>query len=232
MDTPSGSSLSALSWQHPGVEWSTDVTQADWIVERLHPFAQDVGSAIPEGFEAYARVFHPARRGDRPVRWAEVAAWSGRIVHPEMQWHRIADGPWPPPFDTEPWTGSSAIEPAAALVDVLSPSDTCWFGVWEGFGGFEYPAVPKVEVPCRAYFLYQGSINDALAFVDYPYRRTPQLWWSSDRSWCISSEIDFAWTYVGGAAWLVDRILADPRLEALPAEITDRFTYDSDRLNT
>jgi len=37
-----------------------NVSPARWIKDRLHPFAQDTGSVIPEGFEAYARVFHPA----------------------------------------------------------------------------------------------------------------------------------------------------------------------------
>ena len=207
------------------------MAQADWIVERLHPFAQDVGSIVPEGFEAYARVFHPAHRGDEPVRWAEVATWSGRIVHAEMQWHRIAGGRGDPPFDSSPSTGALAVVPAADLVDLLSPAPDCWFAVWEGFGGFDYPAAPKVEVPGRRYFLYRGSIIDALAFVDHPHRRTPQWWWPVDRSWFVSSEIDLMETYVGGSAELINRILAEPCLEALPARISDRFTHDADLLN-
>ena len=59
------------------VEWSSEVGAADWIVERLHPFGSDVGSFVPEGLEAYARVLHPLRRvadgREIKVRWAEVA---------------------------------------------------------------------------------------------------------------------------------------------------------------
>src|SRR5439155_18457096 len=52
---------------------------ASWIAARLHSFAQDVGSVIPEGFAAYARVFHPPYRitpdGNQiPVRWKDIAA--------------------------------------------------------------------------------------------------------------------------------------------------------------
>ena len=49
-----------------------------------------VAALLPRGFGRYARLFHPARnqRGER-VRWAEVAAWSGRTVHPLMAFERI-----------------------------------------------------------------------------------------------------------------------------------------------
>jgi hypothetical protein len=48
----------------------------------------------------------------------------------------------------------------------------------------------------------------------------------------VATEIDFAWTYVGGSTAAIDAVLGDPRLEALPAKATDRFTHDSDLLNT
>ena len=52
-----------------------------------------VSSVVPAGFEAYARVLHPAEEplhgGDRVVRWAEVAAWSGLPLRPGSQFHSI-----------------------------------------------------------------------------------------------------------------------------------------------
>src|SRR4051812_5896338 len=38
----------------------------DWIVERLHGFARDVGSLVPGSFPAYARLLHPALHGMEP----------------------------------------------------------------------------------------------------------------------------------------------------------------------
>src|SRR5687768_770603 len=63
---------------------------ASWILSRLHPFGQDVGSFIPEGFAAYARVLHPAYRmtsdGNKtPVRWREISAANDRTIAAEMQ---------------------------------------------------------------------------------------------------------------------------------------------------
>lgn len=61
--------------------WSSAVEEASWIGERLSAFDSHVAtSVVSAGFEAYARVLHPAEepgRGGRLVRWRQVAAWSG-----------------------------------------------------------------------------------------------------------------------------------------------------------
>jgi len=70
-----------------------DVSPAGWIGPRLHPFTLDTGSVIPEGFEAYCRIFHPVEPQwpeTRGRRWADVAAENGRIAHPKMQFHMIS----------------------------------------------------------------------------------------------------------------------------------------------
>lgn len=46
------------------MEWASDVSAADWIVDRLRHFRTDLGSFVPEGFAAYARILHPAWRGE------------------------------------------------------------------------------------------------------------------------------------------------------------------------
>jgi hypothetical protein len=52
-----------------------------------------------------------------------------------------------------------------------------------------------------------------------------------DRAWCVATEADYAWTYAGGTRHLVERLLADDRLEVLPARLTDRPFYGNDLLN-
>lgn len=44
------------------LELRDDLSPADWIIDRIHDFGVNVGSVIPEGFDAYARIFHPAIR--------------------------------------------------------------------------------------------------------------------------------------------------------------------------
>ena len=124
------------------IDWAEDVSAAQWIRPRLHPFAQDVGSVVPEGFEAYVRLLHPVETGaDRRERWGDVARRNGRIVHPEMQFHWISRplGAKPPDDhdrgDGTSW-GSLPLPERMTLVEVLgrytTTVDSCWFCVWEG----------------------------------------------------------------------------------------------------
>jgi len=49
------------------------------------------------------------------------------------------------------------------------------------------------------------------------------LWWPQDRAWFVASEIDLAWTYVGGPAGPISQLLAETRIEALPAAPDDEL---------
>jgi hypothetical protein len=245
--------------------WSGDVTEGDWIVERLHPFAQDVGSLIPEGFAAYARVLHPLDSGVYGAsRWAEVASRNGRIAHRVMQLHRISRQVGDPEPNSRQraggveW-GSLPADELQALASVLgrhsSASTGCWFGVWDGYGqlhgspavarlsstgegghvaGIAPPEVlsgPRLRVPGREYLLLRGPLSSVSTLQASLGGQSPNLWWPATRTWCVATEIDLAWTYVGGSAALIAHLLADQRLEVLPAESSDGFTYDSDLLN-
>ena len=244
--------------------WSGDVHQADWIEPRLTAWQDGypVVAVVPAGFATYARVLHPAGTGgneDRPVRWAEVAAWSGLPLRPDAQFHSVAlphtDPGGPPPYRHDPCKGSLNQPDAAVLAGIVrdwtaTPED-CWFCVWDGYGwGSGVPLVavdhfgrprealpppppdpvpgpvrtgPHVELPHRSYLLYRGPAEAALALValDGTRGQCPNLWWPVDRAWCVASELDLPWTYVGGPRELVDAILADDRIEALPAAPDD-----------
>jgi hypothetical protein len=88
------------------------------------------------------------------------------------------------------------------------------------------PAGPRVEIPGRSLALYEGPIGAAVAFVRFPTLQSPNLWWPDDRAWCVASEIDFCSTYVGGSPALIERILGDERLEAIPVRLEDRGIRD------
>lgn len=231
---------------YPEVEWLSDPAPASWIGPRLHSFAHDVGSVVPEGFETYARLFHPVETVEggipRRRRWAEVAAAKGRIVHPEMQFHLIsrAAGTRPPPGyhrGEGPSWGSLALPERQVLVELLragtTTPDRCWFCVWEGYGVLDDRGVEeRVRLPHRDYLLYRGPVEAALArLVHPPLDQSPNLWWPDDRSWIVATEVDFAWTYVGGSGHLIEGLRADGRLEALEATPADQISYDSDVLN-
>jgi hypothetical protein len=208
---------------------------AAWIPNRLHPFAQDVGAIIPTGFAAYARVLHPqywlTPGGiEIPVRWRDIAAANNRTVAAEMQHlDRNGDPTRISPSGEELWqqqsrTGRLPLEIAVRLSAILpaytQTPESCWFAVWEGFGdlGVRWSGAPMFSVPGRELFLLNGPVDDVLltlSEVDWSYL-SPNLWWPDDRAWCVATEIDFKWSYVGGSEACIEAILNDSELEALP----------------
>ena len=244
----------------PEWAWSEAAHQADWVGEALSPFGDHVvTSVVPGGFDAYARVLHPAEvpHADfgRVVRWREVAEWSGTTLGRNTQFHSIALPEERPGLEA-PWQGQGPalgrLLPADAMVlaEVISAWTTsperCWFCLWDGYGWENArlltpvgePAVRlpdpipenvrqgrRVRLPKRDYLLYTGPLEAVLASVPLSdQEQTPNLWWPEDRSWFVGSEIDLAWTYVGGPADMIEALLTEARIEALPAEPDDPLT--------
>lgn len=270
------------------LELQQDLTPTDWVVDCIHDFCVDVGSIVPNGFESYARLLHPAHRregdGEVPVRWSEIAAANGRTIHPEMQWPNIS-GVWehsgessPGLWDHEPEAGSLPLLYAERLGGLLaeytSTPQQVWFCAWEGWGGLKIhpdtranlvlyrraswtrrtirwarrtangirsrrraaarfnPPAPTLKLPSRAYHLFSGPIEGSTeSHCMPPSWQSANLWWPEDRAWFVATEIDFAWTYVGGSEALIQELIDDPTLEAISVQIDDSICYDSDRIN-
>jgi hypothetical protein len=269
--TPKPTTPELRGWDE--VTPSDDVEAADWIAPRLHGFAVDVGSVVPEGFGAYARIFHPAWWNEYPnrvpteVRWSDVAAANGTVVHPEMQFHSISrtafgGHSFSHGWNAQPRIGVLPAGQGAALAELLARNttspDVCWFCLWAGYGygsmksfsaapigepvpppmtqeqvrqtfGWpkpHQPSAPRVSLPGRDYVLYRGSVSSAAGWMD-----GPNIWWPDDRAWCVASEIDLPYTYVGGEQNLIDEILAHPAIESLPARLDHKITADGDKIN-
>jgi hypothetical protein len=165
------------------------------------------------------------------------------------------------PGDGPEW-GSLPLEERRVLVEHLGGHTTtptrCWFCVWDGFGGIDDQGVAaRVQLPRRDYLLRRGPIEAAMAPT--PHRQgpgygvivptasgaepsalpdvcwedqSPNLWWPEDRAWFVATEIDYAWTYIGGSPVPIEALVVDARLEVLPALLTDKPFYDSDTVNT
>jgi hypothetical protein len=254
-----------------GWAWSDQVGAADWIKPQLtsgYPFM--VTSVVPAGFEGYARILHPAQSpgpGDRAVRWAEIAAWSGLPLRADSQFHSVALSrqrpAQPAPWSGQPEQGTLYPPDAAVLASILrgwtAAPDQCWFCLWRGYGyahGVGASAVltavrggpaseeplagdppedaaarpdfvqdpvpetvrqgPGVELPNdRVYVLYTGPVEAAVgALGPLHAKQSANLWWPQDHAWCVGSDVDLHWTYVGGPAALIDQLVADQRIEA------------------
>jgi hypothetical protein len=229
-----------------------DVEPARWVVDGVRNFAYDVGSLVPVGFEAYARLFHPATRWvDAPagegveVRWSEVAAAHRRRAHPLMQWssltglrdhHQPASKPGV--WDDPPRDGSLGREQASALAGVLArftrTPETCWFAAWEGSGARAWPVreASTLVMPNRPMGLFTGPLAAVTTSFDlHGVEQLASLWWPDDRAWCVATDTDLNSTYLGGSAACIHALLDDDRLEIAEVSVDDKITWDSDVLN-
>ena len=238
-----------------GVEFSEDVSEARWVEERLSDSNMStVRSLLPNGFPAYARVFHPAYLNDdeeQPVRWSTVASWTGRTVHPLMQFDRVAGLPEGPhvnepdqPWGSRPTVGSIPEAECRTLVETLrgftTIPDICYFCLWDGWGNIDtrlYKAGSRVRAPHRDHLLFRGPIDAIMAFLatDWPrgnvWSNSPNLWWPEDRAWCVATDIDLCHTYIGGSRECIEAILSHPDLEALPTTLHASTYLISDIIN-
>ena len=233
-----------------GVEVAGNVSEAEWVEQSLSDFGT-VRSLLPGGFPAYARILHPAylgRGADRPVRWSTVASWTGRTVHPLMQFSRVAglcEGHgvmYPDPsWGTHPRVGSIPGPECRALIEVLrgftATADACHFCLWEGYGHIDaglYDAHRRVRAPGRDYLLFRGPLDAATAFIEWnrPLRgHSPNIWWPQDRAWCVATDIDLCDTFVGGSLQCIEAILQSRDLEALPTTLEARVDLGADTIN-
>ena len=250
LSTRGGTPIRQTKLAPDGVEFSEDVSEARWVEERLSAFGT-LRSLLPEGFAAYARILHPAylnRDEERPVRWSTVAEWTGRTVHPLMQFERIAglsedphDMYKDPPWGSLPKDGSIPERECRTLAKVLrsltSTPDSCFFCLWEGYGNIDtrlYKASSRVRAPGRDYLLFRGPIDAIMAFLagDGPFwGHSPNIWWPEDRAWCVATDIDLYDTYVGGSVECIEAIMSNPDLEALPTTIDARLDLHGDTIN-
>jgi hypothetical protein len=229
--------------------------RADWLPSRLTGDFGSVMRHVPDGFPAYARILHPPRKTDgTDGDWGTVARLSGRVAHRVMQWEAIATPPSGLQLVAAPWRGGGAM-PGSLSPDLLEllavvlaghtgdPGD-CLCGYWDGRRST--PAATSkaamLTLPGRRYSLRRcGLVGEAeaggeeasglsaRAALDW---QSPNLLWPSDKSWFVSTEVDFDSTLVGGSPELVADLLAEQGFEAWSMLATDSLADDSDTINS
>ncbi len=214
-----------------------DLSAAAWLEPLLVPDSWQVRMTAPQGFESYARIFFPFSGEDilqdgvvgdweEGVTWTELARRNGRTAHPLMEQETISDG--------QGACGSElADEQLTALLPILAShtsSTSGWFLLWDGFGDLNERVFSsrraRVKHSSRDYYLLRGPLA---SYADFP--DGPSYWWPEDRAWCWSSDIDFAWGYLGGSAACLDEVLAVPVIDALPTTPDNPAMSGMDTIN-
>lgn len=193
------------------LELQSDGKPADWVVESINEFGVRVGSVIPTGFESYVRLAH---RGNEPDEGTVPKAVVGQLT--------------------------------AILGSQTSTPDNVWFCVWDGFGSLSINGGgqvlnsspsgglrfrtnandgridPTVRLPNREYHLFFGPIQSIeTSFAAAPFWQSANLWWPDDRAWCVATEIDAAWTFIGGNTECLSALIESPGLDVAPVNVDD-----------
>lgn len=216
----------------PGLTHLATLDAAEWLRASLTTFGRTVSSILPGHFPAYARVYHPFDRLDGSPE--NASTWRDMVAVAKVE---ISDPATAEEFalngvhDAQARSGTLRPRLVEALIEHLvtatATPDSCYFAFWEGFGGSPIPRTltPKLELPERAYHVFAGPLTAArTSFSNYSWgEQSANLWWPADHAWCVATEIDFAWTYVGGSRACIDAVLADPRLEAVETSALARW---------
>lgn len=240
----------------PSADEVAGAPATDWIVERLRDAPRNtVAWLVPSSFEAYARVLHPVENSSGITRWREAARWSGLSVGAETAFHHIAlpraRPPAPPPWDGQgPLIGSLWPADASVILEALrsftTTPDRCWFGVWTGYGHLDggpaddgvpeslatglspLPQGPIVSLSHQDYLILGGPVEDLVQPVATDWSdQTPNLAWPEDRAWFVATDIDLGSTYIGGPGALIERLVADERIEALRVAPEERLLVEA-----
>jgi hypothetical protein len=211
----------------PEFEFIEDVSVANWILDRLEPWDSSgvrVASFLPRGFGAYARI---------PNRWApeDEALGEGSLPpeHLASLVAALAEGSvstvtllyWTGWGD---WFGSSE-----ALLTRVDREPT---GLDKGHrlrrrrrqAVADHRAlgeVPQIRAHSRAYFAFRAKLSAVSLFEIAGRYQSPSLWWGDDRAWCVATEVDSRYTFVGASHACVGRIKASATLEAADASLDD-----------
>ncbi|MGE5603367.1 MAG: hypothetical protein ACM30E_09965 [Nitrososphaerales archaeon] len=147
------------------LEITDGAAAGDWIESRLGSEVDTVAEQVPQVYEAYARVFHPAYDwGLKPVRWAKVAEAKGTTAHREMQWDALVGrSGWEGQI---PLMGVMDFFDLDALCEILTchtadPGD-CYFGLCTIQGWLDSLPVgylkPFLRLPDRDYIVLAGPL--------------------------------------------------------------------------
>lgn len=138
---------------------------------------------------------------------------------------------------------------AAFLRPWTTTPSTCWFGLWEGNGTWwrermgvtdgdpetvaeasrideerdrVLRATPTFGTPQRQYFLMSGPLSAARQLTEAADGSSPNLWWSNDRAWLVSTEVDGYSSWVGGRASMIEELLGSAAIEAVATSLDAR----------
>jgi hypothetical protein len=174
---------------------------------------------------AELRSFVEAQRGkgEAPrIRWRTLAELLGVPYDSEIchEWFRarLNDPTCWPRFLYGPDEGNLDHEELSEVLFILHP----FIGRQECF--FRFASIPLAgsDKP----ILFAGALDGVVDFLnENKYQFSPEYLWPSDRKWCLCTDYDLMFTFVGGSRELISAILESRTLETL--QVAQQTRIDS-----
>jgi hypothetical protein len=156
------------------------------------------------------------------IRWKEIADFLCVPFEPQIchEWFRASMNEpscWPR-FLSGPDEGNLDQEELSEMVSILRP-----------FTGGQECFIRFAEIPLigtNKPVLFAGALDQVVEFgKGNNYQFSPEYAWPTDRSWCVCSDFDFTFTFVGGPQELISAILASNEFEAFQITPQTRIDY-------
>lgn len=236
-----------------------DAAELEWLLPRFTGTRRQLTMHVPDCYAAHCRVLHrPDPQGGAglpPLRWSDIAAHTGAVIHSAVQWHRLIGSAT---TDSDagivsghlyaewngyaPSTGQIDATQIHVIADILtrrtSTADDVYFGFREGNGrintndGSFFPGVDpaRFRFGGREQIVVRGDLSAVSRVRPDPWP-TPNAMWPADRSWYLATEVDFDSTIIVGAPDVVSELVAHPKLEALQVAVDLDLTCFGDTVN-
>lgn len=178
---------------------------------------------IPPCTEIRSFVQTKREKGEGPrIRWQEIASYLGVPFEPQIchEWFRarMQEPRCWPRFFYGPDEGNLDHEELSEIVSIL-----------RRFTGPQKCFVRFAEIPLIGTdkpLLFAGEFDGVVECgKENNYKFSPEYIWPLDRSWCLCSDYDFEFSFVGGPQELVSAILNSYKLEALQIAGDTRIDY-------
>jgi hypothetical protein len=173
------------------------------------------------------KSFVEKRRSDPAglrIRWKELAELLDIEFAPEIchEWYRSKlEDPWCWPHllygPADGWLSEDECKAIGEALDPFKDTDRCFF---------RFSDIPFITTPTLPQ-LFGGTVHEVNDFLKSRERTQFgfEYWWPQSRSWCVCSDYDLMFTFVGGSRELVSALLKNDVLECL--EVTPRTRVDS-----
>ena len=171
-----------------------------------------------EPLKSFVRTRRDSSPGNR-IKWQDLAellqvpfapeichAWYRKKLDETWCWPHLLSGPGEGGLD-----GEGCAELASTL-ELFANGEECFFRF------SDIPFINSVEPK-----LFKGALNEVCGFLKGKYFGF-EYWWPPDRSWCVCSDYDLHFSFVGGSRKLVSALLASRVLECI--EVTPETRVD------